>query len=143
MWFALPPAELAVATRSGRVSTFEKCSQLGCRPELRDGIEFVERARERIGETPSRPRGEVLDLGIEIQVVDAGGQVLGNIQLTLHKRPVDDQLRGLVREAGPLPGLDLLPHGLEVPLHAVHPHRKDVHQAEILGVLREDGSEHT
>lgn len=46
--------------------------------------------------------------------------MLGNIQLALHKGTIDDQLRGLIREACSLPGLDLLPHRLEVPLDAVH-----------------------
>src|SRR5208282_4989702 len=100
------------------------------RPELRNGIEFLERARERIGETPCRPRSKLLDLGVEIQVVNTAGQVLGKIQLALYKGPVDDQLRGLVREAGLLPGRDLFPHGLEVPLHAVDADREGVHEAE-------------
>src|SRR2546426_11565414 len=29
-----------------------------------------------------------------------------------------------------LPGLDLLPHGLETPLHAVHSNRESVHEAK-------------
>ena len=70
-----------------------------------------------------------------------------NIRFALHKGPVDDQpacagrLRGLVREAGPLPGLDLLRHRLEVPLHAVHADCEDVHQAKVLSVLRQNGAE--
>jgi len=110
-------------------------------PELRDGIQFLERARERVGETPSRPWSEFLDLRIEVEVVDAAGQVLGNIQLTFHKGPVNDQLRGLICEAGVLPGRDLLPHGLEVPLHAVHADRKNVHEAQVPGELGEHGGE--
>jgi len=31
--------------------------------------------------------------------------------------------------SGPLPGLDLLPHGLQIPLHAVDSDREDVHEA--------------
>jgi hypothetical protein len=37
-----------------------------------------------MGETPGRPRGEFLDLGVEIQVADAPGRMLGNIQFALH-----------------------------------------------------------
>ena len=59
-----------------------------------------------------------------------------------HEGPVDNQLRGLVRETGPLPRLDLFPHGLEVPLHAVHADREDAHEAQVLGVLGEHGSEY-
>ena len=47
----------------------------------------------------------------------------------------------VVREAGPFPGFDLLPHGLEVPLHAVYPDREDVHETQVLGVLGEHGRE--
>ena len=81
--------------------------------------------------------------------MDAAGQVLRNIQLAFHERPGDDQFCGLVpaspagrREAGPLPGLDLFAHRLEVPLHAVHSGRKNVYQAQLLGVLGEHGREH-
>ena len=41
--------------------------------------------------------------------------------------------------AGALPSLELFPHRLEVPLHAVHPDREDVHEAQVLGVLGEYG----
>ncbi len=118
----------------------ERCEFRGCL-ELRDWIEIFERARERIGETPCRPRSEFLDPRIEIEIVDAAGQVLGDIQLALDECPVDDQLRGLVLKTCPLPSLDLLPHRLEVPLHAVHSHREDVHEAQMFGVLGEHGRE--
>ena len=49
---------------------FEERCELGGSPELRDRIEFFERARERIGETPCRPWSEFLDSGIEIQIVN-------------------------------------------------------------------------
>ena len=68
------------------------------------------------------------------QVVDTAGQMLRNIQLALNKGPVDDQLRGLVREAGSLPDLDLLAHRLEVALHTVHSDREDVYEAQVFGV---------
>jgi hypothetical protein len=35
----------------------------------------------------------------------------------------------------------LLPHRLEVPLHAVHPNREDIDEAQMLGVLGEHGGE--
>ena len=67
--------------------------------------------------------------------MDAAAQMLGNIQLALHKGTIDDQLRGLIREACSLPGLDLLPHRLEVPLHAVHFDGEDPHEARCLVCL--------
>ncbi len=84
-----------------------------------------------------RPWSEFLNPRVEVQIMDTTGQVFGNIQLALHKGPVDNQLRGLIWKAGTFPGLDLLPHRLEVPLHAVHPNREDVHEAQVLGVLDE------
>jgi integrase len=62
----VPPAEVGVATRSRRVDTFEKCSQLGRRPELRNGFQFLEGRGERIRQAPHRPRGELLMLRIEV-----------------------------------------------------------------------------
>jgi hypothetical protein len=56
-----------------------------------------------------------------------------------HEGPVDDQLRGPVVKPGSLPRLDLLPHRLEVALHAVCSDRQDVDEVEVLGVLCEHG----
>jgi len=47
----------------------------------------------------------------------------------------------LRRKGGPIPGLDLLPHWLEVPLRAVDLDCEDVNEAQALGVLREHGYE--
>jgi hypothetical protein len=118
-------AELAKATRC---QLKEGCELRACL-ELGDRVEILERARERIGETPCHPGSEFLDLWIEIQIVHAASEMLRNFQLALHEGSVDDELRGLIRKAGPFPGLDLLPHRLEVPLHAVHADREDVHEA--------------
>ena len=138
-----PSNTTRLAVQSGSAGAFEKGPQLRSRLELRDGIEFLEGGGECIGETPSRPRGEFLDFGVEIQVVDAARQAPGNIQLALDECPVDDQLRGLVWKPGSLPGLDLLPHRVEVPLHAVHSDCLDVHETQVLGVFREHRSERT
>ena len=64
------------------------------------------------------------------------------VEFALYEGPVDDQLRSLVLEASSLPRLDLFPHWLEVPLHAVHPDREDVDEAQMLGVLGKHGHEH-
>ena len=137
-----PPAEARFATCSHRVNALKKCSRLGRRLELRDGFQFLEGRSERVRQAPHGPRSEFFDLGIEIQIVDTAGQVFRGVELALHEGPVDDQLRGLIREAGPLPRLDLLLHWVKVPLHAVHTDREDVHEAQVFRVLGEDGCEH-
>lgn len=109
---------------------------------MRNWFELLERAREGFGETPSRPRGELLDLAIEVQVVNPARQVLGDIQLTLHEGLVDNQVCIFVRKAGSFPGFDLFPHRLEVPLHAVHSDCEDVDEAQLLGALGKGGSQH-
>jgi hypothetical protein len=74
---------------------------------------------------------------------DAAGQLFRNIQLVLHKAPEDDdRLRGLIRKTRALASLDLFTHRLEVPLHAVHSNRQDVHKAQMLGVLGDHRREH-
>jgi hypothetical protein len=74
--------------------------------------------------------------------VNAPGQVFGGVEFALHECPIDDQFRCIVQKACSLPRLDLLPHRLEVPLHAVYPNREDVYKAKVLGVLGEHGREH-
>ena len=71
----------------------------------------------------------------------AAGQVLEDIHLATHKSPVDGQLRGFVREVGSLPGLGPGSHGLEIQLHAVFRDWSDANEAQVVGVLREFGSE--
>jgi hypothetical protein len=118
----------------------ERCELRGCL-ELRNRVEVFERARERVGQPPHRSRSELLDLGVEIRVVNAPGQVFRGVELAFHECLVDDQLRCIAWQARPLPRLDLFPHRFEVPLHAVHSHREDVHEAHMFGVLGEHGSE--
>ena len=62
-------------------------------------------------------------------------------QLALHKGPIDHQLRGFFRKACSLPRLDLLPHRLEVPMHAVYPDRQNIHEAQVYAVLGNHGCE--
>ena len=47
------------------------------------------------------------------------------------------------RNLGCAPSFNLPAHRLEVPLHAVHTDREDVHEAQVLGVLGEHGGERT
>jgi hypothetical protein len=73
--------------------------------------------------------------------VDAPGEMLRDVQLTLDAGPIDDKLRAFVWKACPLPGFNPFPHRLEVSLHAVHSNREDVHGAQVLRVLGEHGPE--
>src|SRR5229473_2028615 len=109
--------------------------------ELRDWVEVLERTREGVGQAPHCSWCELLDPRVEILVMNAPGQVFWGVELTFHECPVDDQFRCVVRQARPFPFLDLFPHRLEVPLHAVHPDREDVPEAQMLGVLGEHGRE--
>jgi hypothetical protein len=56
-----------------------------------------------------------------------------------YRRSVDDNLRGDVRQFASLPGFDLLPHRLEVPLHAVNADRDGIEERKRLRVFRENG----
>lgn len=102
-----------------REAGFQEFAQLGRRPELRDGIQFLECRRERVGETPDRSRPEFLVLRLEVEVVHAAGQVLWGFESALDECLVDDHLGGDVRQFASLPRLHLLLHGLEVPLHPI------------------------
>src|SRR5208283_3860851 len=59
-----------------REAGFQEFAQLGCRPELRDGVQFLECRRERVGETPDGSRPEFLVLWLEVKVMHAAGEVL-------------------------------------------------------------------
>ena len=109
--------------------------------ELRDWVEVLESARERVGQAPHCSRSELLDLRVEVLIVNAPGQVFRGVELALYECPVDDQFRCVVQKACSLPCLDLLPHRLEVPLHTVYPDREGIHEAQMLGVLGEHGGE--
>jgi hypothetical protein len=69
--------------------------------------------------TPCRPQREFFQLWVEVQAVNPATKMFRNIQLAFHEGSAHNQLRGPVWDTGLLPGLDLLPHGLEVLLHAV------------------------
>jgi len=71
---------------------FQEFPQLGCRFELRDGIQLLERGCERIGETPDGSRPEFLISWLEVEVMHGAGKVLWNFEFALDKRLVDDHL---------------------------------------------------
>ncbi len=98
----LPPAEPGLATCSRHVNAFKKCSQLGRRPELRNGFEFLESRGKRVRQAPHSPRRELLVLGIDVAMVHHSGQVLGHLKFRpLGQSPEDDlllQVQGIVAE---------------------------------------------
>ena len=106
---------------SRRVSAFEKCSQLGRRLELRNGVQLLERRGERVRQAPHGPRHELLMLRIEVAIMHDTGQVLGYLKFSLDEGSVDDELRGLTRKLACASGFDLPTHRFEVALHAVYP----------------------
>jgi len=85
---------------------------------------------------------ELFESWFEVIVVDSASQVLGHVQFTLNECLVDDDLGCHVRQVGLPPGLHLLSHGLEIPLHAIDANRDRVNERERLRVLREDRSKH-
>lgn len=112
-------------------------TQLGGRLELWDGVKFLERRRECVRQTPDRPRTELLVPRIEVEVVNRTGQMLRSLKFALDERLVDDDLGGDIRQFTPLPRLDLLSHGLEIPRHPVHADRDAIDERERLRVFCE------
>src|SRR5437868_15352409 len=69
-----------------------------------------------VRESPHPPRCEFLILWIEVTVMHDPSQLLGrSSSLSM----IDDQLRHFISKLSSAPSLDLAPHRLEVPLHAV------------------------
>jgi hypothetical protein len=82
-----PPATQNVL----REPSFQELSQLSCRLKLRNGVQFLECRRKRVGQTPDRPRPEFVVLWLEVQVVHSPGQMFWSFQLALHERFADDR----------------------------------------------------
>jgi hypothetical protein len=91
--------------------------------------------RKRVGETPDGPQAEFLVPRLEVKVMDRPGKVFRSFQLALHKRHGDHHLGGDVRQFASLPGVHLLSHRFEVPLHTVDTDRNTVDERERLRVL--------
>ncbi len=131
-----PPAEECFAGYSCCVNAFKKCSQLGRRPELRNGFQFLEGQGERVRQAPHSPRRELLMLGIEVASMHDAGQVPGYFKFSLNEGSIDDELRGFIRKLAYAPGFNLPAHRFKVPLHAVDADGKAVLQREVLAVFR-------
>jgi hypothetical protein len=131
----LPPPCLERLREAG----LKKFSELRCCPELRDGIQFLERRYEGIRQA-HRPRLELLILRLEIQIMHRAGKVLGSFQFAFDERLVDNDLGGDVRQFASLPGFPLLAHRLKVSLHSVDTDGDTVDERERLRVLGENRS---
>src|SRR5258708_5457138 len=134
-WPAGPPRGLERL----REPSLQELSKLRGGLELRDGIQFLECRRERIGKTPDRSRPEFLVLRIEVKVMHGAGEVFGSFECSLDERLVDDHLGGDVRQFTFLPCFHLLSHRLEVSLHSVDSNRDTVDQRERLRVFGKHG----
>src|ERR1039458_7047590 len=99
---------------------FQKWPQLRRRPELRHGVQFLERGGERVRQAPCRARLEFLVLRLEVILVDGGGQVPWDLQLAFDERLVDDEFRGVIREWCLTDQFDVAGERLEISLHPVH-----------------------
>jgi hypothetical protein len=105
--------ELEVSSREGA----ELCGRL----ELRDRIKALERAAQRVGQSPHRSWAKFLIRWGEVLLVDAVGQMLGRIRLVFHEGTVDDELCSVIVYARCLPSCDLFLDRLEVSLDSVDP----------------------
>src|SRR4030095_15836375 len=88
-----------------RESSLQELSQFRRRLELWNRVEFLERRRKRVGETPNRAQLKFLVLRREVEIMHSPGQVFGRFELTFHESFVDDHLGGDIGEFTPLPGL--------------------------------------
>ena len=66
---------------------FQELARLSRGLELRNGIQFLECRRERVGQVPDRPQPEFLVLGLEGQVMHGAGEVFGSFRFASHKTP--------------------------------------------------------
>jgi hypothetical protein len=114
------------SSKSLREPGLKKLSELRCCLELRDGIQFLKRRRERVGETPDRAWSKILILRFEVQVVNRGSEVFGSFQFALDERLTNNYVRGDIGEFALLPRFDLFSHRLEVALHSIHTDRNAV-----------------
>ena len=120
----------------------EELTQLGCRLKLRNRIELLLGAGERIRQAPHGSRRKLRMLRFEVHTVDLGQQALRSVELAIHKRRVEDQLRLGVSDLGLAPRLDLALHRLKVPMDSIHTNRQCVDQIEALAVLGQHRREH-
>ena len=67
--------------------------------------------------------------------MDISGQMPGSFELSGDKGSIDDEPRRIVGDLQTAPLFDVLAHGLEVPLHAIHADGQGIQNGKVLGVL--------
>ena len=80
------------SSKSLREPAVEKFSKFGCRPELRNGIQVLERRGERVREASDGSRFELLILRFEVKIVHGTSQVFRGFEFALHEGLIDNQL---------------------------------------------------
>ena len=92
----------------------------GGRPELRDGLQFLEGGCESVRQAPQGAGLEFIVLRVEVQGMNPAVEVVRDLQFRLDEGSVDDELRRGVGELGVAPAVNLLHHRPEVALHLVY-----------------------
>ena len=107
------------SSRSVREAGLKKLSELRCCPELRNGVQFLERRRARVGETPDRSRFKLLVFRFEIEIMHSARKMLWSFESVLDESLVDHDLGPNVGQLAS-PVFHLLSHRLKVALHPVN-----------------------
>jgi len=109
---------------------------------MRNRIELLEGASKGIRQAPHRPGREFWIFWLKVQPVDLGQKTLRRIELAFDEGCINDQSCLDVCDLSLPPDLDLAPHGLEIPLDAVHTYRERIKQVEAFRVLGQHGRKH-
>ena len=118
---------------------FEIARQFGGGFKLGHGVEFLEGGGKRIGKAPERAGLKLFVLRLEVQIMDAPGEMFGNIEFAFDEGFVDEEFGGDVGEFVLAPGVDLVLHRFEVALHAVDADGDGIDEGEGFGMFGENG----
>src|SRR6266576_2227773 len=89
------PAGTAKRSLEGlREASLQELSELGCRLELWNRLQFLECRCERVRQTPNRSRPEFLVPRFEVQIVHGAREMFRSFQVALHEGFVDHHLGG-------------------------------------------------
>ncbi len=122
-------------------SCVKEFSQLVRRLELRNRIELLESACERVRQARHRALRELRVFRLEVQPVHFGQKTPGSVEGAVDERAVENQFCALVGDLSLPPQLRLALHRLDVPLDAVYSNGERIDQVEALTVLRQDRRE--
>ena len=78
---------------------------------------------------------------LEVVPMNVPSESARNAEFAFDERPIDHQLRLLVRDLTGSPGLDLLAERIEIALNPVHADRQRIHDREVLRMLRKNRCE--